>query len=338
MDLSTNYLGMKLRTPIVPSASPLTQSIDNIRMMEDAGAGAVVMHSLFEEQLTHESRELDHFLSYGSESFAEALSYFPEAEDYIVGPDEYLDRIRQYKEAVDIPIIASLNGVSSGGWVSYAKNMEEAGADAIELNIYYIPTDPHLQSEAVEQMYLDVVGDVKWNVSIPISVKIGPYFSSMARMAQRFAEIGTNGLVMFNRFYQPDLDLEKLVVVPHLVLSSPFEMRLPLRWVAILYGKVGLDFAITSGVHGYEDVMKGLMAGANVMMMASELLKNGIGRIEEILEEMRAWMIAREYESVSQLQGSMSQQHVPDQAAFERANYMKVLQSWRDDPTGQLRY
>lgn len=338
MDLTTTYLGLELKTPIVPSASPLTESIDNIRLMEDAGAGAVVMHSLFEEQITHESRTLDHFLSYGSESFAEALHYFPEAEDYIVGPDEYLEKIRLAKQAVDIPIIASLNGVSTGGWIEYAKEMEQAGADALELNIYYIPTDPGMPGKAVEKMYLDIVGDVKWSVSIPLAVKISPFFSSLPRVAQRLTEVGANGLVLFNRFYQPDIDLEKLEVVPHLVLSSPFEMRLPLRWVALLYGRVNADFAITSGVRTYEDVLKGLMAGASVMMMASELLRKGIGRIEEILNVMTLWMSEHEYESVKQMQGSMSQQHVAEPAAFERANYMKVLQSWRSDPTGQLLY
>ena len=338
MDLTTTYLGMALRNPIVPSASPLTKSIDTIREMEDAGAAAIVMHSLFEEQLTHESRELDHFLSYGNESFAEALSYFPEAEDYMVGPDEYLEKIRQAKEAVDLPIIGSLNGVSTGGWISYAKDIEQAGADALELNIYYIPTDPRIPSKNIEQMYLDVVGDVAWKVSIPVSVKIGPYFSSLPRMAQRLTEVGAKGLVLFNRFYQPDFDLEKLEVVPHLVLSSPFEMRLPLRWVALLHGRVKTDFAITSGVQTYEDVLKGMMAGANVMMMASELLRRGLGRIGDILQAMQLWMAEHEYVSVKQMQGSMSQKHVTEPAAFERANYMKVLQSWEADPTGRLMY
>ncbi len=336
MDLTTTYLGLSLRNPIVPSASPLTHTLDSIRRIEDAGAGAVVMHSLFEEQITHESRELDHFLSYGSESFAEALSYFPEADEYVVGPGEYLEKIRRAKEAVAIPVIGSLNGVSSGGWISYAREIEQAGADALELNIYYLPTDPRIPSYNIEQMYLDVVGEVAWSVSIPVAVKIGPYFSSLARMAQRLTEVGGKGLVLFNRFYQPDFDLETLEVVPHLVLSTPFEMRLPLRWVALLSGRVQADFAITSGVQSYEDVLKGLMAGANVMMMASELLRHGLGRIGEILEAMQRWMTDHEYESVRQLQGSMSQRHVAEPAAFERANYMKVLQSWQTDPTGKL--
>ncbi len=338
MDLTTTYLGLPLRNPIVPAASPLSRSVDTIRAMEDAGASAVVMHSLFEEQITHESRELDHFLSYGGESHAEALSYFPEADAYAVGPAEYLDKIRKAKEVVDIPIIGSLNGVSSGGWLSYAKEIEQAGADALELNIYYIPTDPRIPSQVIEQMYLDVVGDLAWKVSIPVSVKIGPYFSSLPRMAQRLGEVGAKALVLFNRFYQPDIDLEKLEVVPHLVLSTPFEMRLPLRWVAMLYGRAEVDFAITSGVQTHEDVLKGLMAGANVMMMASELLRNGIGRIAEVLEAMQFWMAEKEYESVKQMQGSMSQKNVAEPAAFERANYMKVLQSWLADPTSKLMY
>ena len=336
MDLTTTYLGLNLKNPLVPSASPLTQSIDTIRQMEDAGAAAVVMHSLFEEQITHQSRELDHFLSYGSESFAEALSYFPEADEYVVGPDEYLEKIRLAKEAVDIPVIGSLNGVSTGGWTAFARDIEQAGADALELNIYYIPTDPTIPSRSIEQMYLDVVGDVAWSLAIPVAAKIGPYFSSMPYMAQRLGEVGAKGLVLFNRFYQPDFDLEKLEVVPHLVLSSNFEMRLPLRWVALLYGRVPVDFAITSGAQTYEDVLKGLMAGANVMMLASELLRHGLGRLGEILEAMQLWMTVHEYESVRQMQGSMSQQHVAEPAAFERANYMKVLQSWQADPTGKL--
>jgi dihydroorotate dehydrogenase (fumarate) len=336
MDLTTTYLGMKLKNPVVPSASPLTEKIHNIRWMEDVGAAAVVLPSLFEEQLTHESRQLDHYLSYGIESFAEALNFFPEVNDFRVGPDEYLNLIRQAKEAVDIPVIGSLNGVSSGGWTAFAEEIEKAGADAIELNIYYIPTDPSMTGRAVEHMYTEVVKDVKRSVDIPVAVKLGPYFSSMANMALLLHHAGADGLVLFNRFYQPDFDLENLEVVPHLVLSTPFEMRLPLRWVAILYGKVPLDYAITSGVHTYEDVLKGLMAGANVTMMASELLKNGIGRVKDILEALRIWMEEHEYESVEQMRGSMSQMHVPESAAFERANYMKVLQSWRSDPTGQL--
>ncbi|HEC22156.1 MAG TPA: dihydroorotate dehydrogenase-like protein [Chloroflexi bacterium] len=335
MDLSTSYLGMTLKNPIVPSASPLSESVDKIRRLEDAGAAAVVMYSLFEEQITAESHQIDHYLSYGTESYAEALSYFPEAAEFRAGPEEYLDLISRAKAAVDIPIIGSLNGVSTGGWIEYARRIQEAGADALELNVYYIPTAIELTGAEVEQIYLDVVRDVKSSLSIPVAVKLSPYFSALANMAHRLAEAGADALVLFNRFYQPDFDLEKLEVVPHLVLSSSYELRLPLRWVAILYGRVDVDFAITSGVHTYEDVLKGLMAGASVTMMASELLRNGVGRISEILDRMTAWMEEHEYESVTQMRGSMSQKHVAEPAAFERANYMKVLQSWRPDPTGR---
>ena len=338
MDLSTTYLGIDLKNPVVPSASPLSQDISNIRLLEDAGASAVVMHSLFEEQINHESHQLDHYLNYFTEAFAEALDFFPEQQDYNVGPDEYLDRIRQAQEAVDIPIIGSLNGVSTGGWIEYARKIEDAGASALELNIYFIPTDPRMSGVEVEQMYVEIVQDVRKSISIPLAVKLGPFFSAPAHMAQRLAEAGANGLVLFNRFYQPDFDLDNLEVVPHLVLSNSNELRLPLRWVSILYGRVPVDFAITSGVHTYEDVLKGLMAGASVTMMASELLKNGIGRVRHILHEMETWMEENHYVSVEQMRGSMSQQNVREAAAFERANYMKVLQSWRPDPAGQMMF
>ncbi len=336
MDLTTTYLGMDLKNPIVPSASPLSEDLDNIRRMEDAGAAAVVMYSLFEEQITLESHQLDHYLSYGVESFAEALSYFPDMETYKVGPDDYLNRIRQAKESVEIPIVGSLNGVSTGGWIEYARKIEAAGADALELNVYYIPTDLNMTGVEVEQMYLDVLRDVKKVVSIPVALKLSPFFSATANMAHQLAEAGADALVLFNRFYQPDFDLENLEVVPRLVLSSNYELTLPLRWVAILYGQVPVDFAITSGVHSVEEVLKGLMAGAKVTMMASELLKNGIPRIGQILDGMVQWMEEYEYESVTQMQGSMSQQSVGEPAAFARANYMKTLASWRPEPGGRL--
>jgi dihydroorotate dehydrogenase (fumarate) len=336
IDLSTTYLGLKLKHPVVPSASPLSQSLDSIRQLEDAGAPAIVMYSLFEEQIEGESHLLDHYLTYGAESFAEALNYFPEMNNYNVGPDAYLELIRNAKTAVAIPIIGSLNGTSTGGWVEYARYIQEAGADALELNIYYIATDLMWRGAEVEQMYLDVVRAVKAEVSIPVAVKVGPYFSSFANMAKQLADAGADGLVVFNRFYQPDFDLERLTVTPNLILSSPQEMRLPLRWVAILYGRVALDLGITSGVHTYEDVLKGIMAGAKVTMMASELLRNGVSRIGAIVDAMQRWMEDHEYESVVQMQGSMSQRNVAEPAAFERANYMKVLQSWQLDPTGIL--
>lgn len=336
MDLTTTYMGMKLAHPIVPSASPLSRTVDDIRRLEDAGAPAIVMHSLFEEQLEGESHILDHYMDFGAESFSEALSYFPEMDDYGTGPGQYLNLIRQAKEAVNIPIIGSLNGVSPGGWTQYAKSIQEAGVDALELNIYYIATDPLMDSTAVEQMYLDVLSSVKKEVSVPVAVKVGPYFSAFANMATRLRHSGADALVLFNRFYQPDLDLANLAVTPNLTLSSAYELRLPLRWVAILYGRVPVDFAITSGVHGRDDVLKGLMAGAKVTMMASELLRNGVKRIGEIRDELLQWLEEHEYESVAQMQGSMSQKNVAEPDVFERANYMRVLDSWRHDPTGVL--
>jgi dihydroorotate dehydrogenase (fumarate) len=328
MDLSTTYMGMTLKHPVVPSASPLSKSLDSIRALEDSGASAIVMYSLFEEQITKESLMLDHYLTYGTESYSEALSYFPQMETYNVGPQEYLDLVQAAKQATDIPIIGSLNGVSSGGWIEYAQHIEEAGADGLELNVYYIPTDPFMDSAEIEQMYLDVVHDVKKSVTIPVAVKLSPYFTSFANMAMRLKQAGADALVVFNRFYQPDMDLNDLSVVPNLVLSSSHEMRLPVRWIAVLYGRVPVDMAVTSGVHTYEDVLKGMMAGANVTMLASELLSNGPSRIQEIVDGLKVWMEEHEYESIEQMRGSMSQQNVAEPAAFERANYMKVLQSW----------
>ncbi len=329
MSLSTNYLGLVLKNPIVASSSPLSHSVDSIRRLEDAGASAVVMHSLFEEQITFDSLYVDYYLRRGTNSYAESLSYFPEMEDYNVGPDEYMNLIRQAKASVDIPIIGSLNGVSAGGWTNYAALIEDAGADALELNVYYVPTDVELTGHEVENIYLDLLRQVKSSVSIPIAMKLSPFFSSTANMAKRLDEEGASGLVLFNRFYQPDLDLETLEVAPRLVLSNSNELRLPLRWVAILYGRVLADLAITTGVHTSEDVLKGLMAGAKVTMMASELLQKGIRRIKEVLGEIEEWMTEREYESVAQMIGSMSQQHCAEPAAFERANYMKILDSYQ---------
>jgi dihydroorotate dehydrogenase (fumarate) len=334
MDLSTQYLGLDLKHPVVPSASPLSHTLDGIKRMEDAGAAAVVMYSLFEEQIESESHQIDHYLNYGTESYAEALSYLPDMDAYNVGPEEYLKLVARAREAVGIPIIASLNGASPGGWTEYATQIQQAGAHALELNIYYIATDPEMPGTAVEQRYIDVLTEVRKAVTIPVAVKIGPYFSSMANMAKRLSEAGARGLVLFNRFYQPDIDLVNLTVVPHLLLSSSYEMRLPLRWTALLYGRVEADLAITSGVHDHEDVLRCVMAGANVVQMASELLRHGLGRIEQILEGMRNWMTEFEYESISQMRGSMSQRNVAEPAAYERANYMKVLDSWRQDPTG----
>jgi dihydroorotate dehydrogenase (fumarate) len=329
MSLTTNYLGLVLRNPIVASSSPLSRTVDSIRRLEDAGCSAVVMYSLFEEQITFDSFYVDHYLRNHTNSFAESLSYFPEMESYNVWPDEYLNLIRRARESVDIPIIGSLNGVSIGGWTNYASLIEDAGADALELNIYYLPTSVDLTGLEVENMYLDMLRQVKRSITIPIAMKLSPFFSSTANMAKRLVDEGANGLVFFNRFYQPDLDLDSLTVAPQLVLSNSHELRLPLRWVAILYGRLLADLAITTGVHTAEDVLKGLMAGAKVTMMASELLQNGLRRVKEILDEIEIWMSEREYASVAQMIGSMSQQNCSEPAAFERANYMKTLDSYQ---------
>jgi len=329
MDLTTTYMGLKLKNPIVPSSSPLSQSVDNVKKMEDAGAAAVVVYSLFEEQITHESGELDHYLSYGTESYAEALSYFPEPEQFHLTPFQYLDHIANLKKAVNIPVIGSLNGVSTGGWIKYAKNIEQAGADALELNVYYIATNPNITGSEVETMYVDVLTEVKKNVKIPVAMKLSPFFTSTSNMARRLDKAGADGLVLFNRFYQPDFDLENLEVVPNLVLSSNWEMRLPLRWIAILYDNVKASLGATSGIHSHEDVIKVMMAGGDVAMMASELLVKGIGRITEILDGMKEWMEKNEYDSIKMMKGSMSQKKIAQPAAFERANYMKVLHSYK---------
>jgi dihydroorotate dehydrogenase (fumarate) len=322
-------MGLKLKNPIVPASSPLSQSIDNVKRMEDSGAAAVVVYSLFEEQISHESGELDHYLSYGTESFAEALSYFPEPQHFYLTPYQYLDHIASLKKTVDIPVIGSLNGVSTGGWVKYAKNIEQAGADALELNIYYIAANPNLTGSQIETMYVDVLTEVKKNIKIPVAIKLSPFFTSMSNMAKRLDNAGADALVLFNRFYQPDFDLEKLEVVPNLVLSTNWEMRLPLRWIAILYSNVKASLGATSGIHSYEDVIKIMMAGGDVAMMASELLVKGIGRINEILSSMKDWMEKNEYDSINMMKGSMSQKKIAQPAAFERANYMKLLQSWK---------
>lgn len=328
IDLSTQYLGLKLKNPLVASASPLSKKVDTVKKLEDAGIGAVVMYSLFEEQIIHESHALDYFLSHGTESFSEALTYFPDMEHYNVGPDGYLDMIRKLKESVQVPVIASLNGISTGGWVDYARKMEQAGADALELNIYFLPTDLELEGIALEDAYVELVSSVRAQVKIPMAVKLSPYFTALPNFARKLVGAGANGLVLFNRFYQPDLDIETLEVVPDLVLSTSDELRLPLRWTAILYGRLQADLALTTGVHSVEDVVKATMAGARVSMMASELLSRGIGRVSEILADLEKWLETYEYHSIQQMLGSMSQQAVADPAAFERANYMKVLQSF----------
>ena len=326
-DLSTTYLGLQLRTPLVPSASPLSQEIDGIRRLEDAGAAAVVLYSLFEEQLRQEEFELDHHLSHATHSFAESQTFFPQANEFHLGPEGYLNHIRKAKEAVGIPVIASLNGGTVGGWTEYARQIEQAGADALECNIYFVATDPELTSQEVEQTYIHILRAVKSAVSIPVAVKLSPFFSNMANMAKRLDEAGANGLVLFNRFYQPDIDLEELELRPNVLLSTPQALRLPLTWIGILYGRVHSSLAATSGIHGPEDVIKLLMVGANVTMLCSTLLRNGIHHIRYIEEGVREWMAQHEYDSVRQMQGSMSQLRCPDPGAFERAQYMHAVKS-----------
>jgi dihydroorotate dehydrogenase (fumarate) len=328
MDLSTTYLGLKLRTPLVPSASPLSEEVENIRRLEDAGAPAVVLYSLFEEQLRRDRIELARHLDHGTDSFAEALSYFPEPEELKLGPEEYLKHIARAKAAVKIPIIASLNGSSVGGWTEYAKQIQEAGADAIELNIYYIPTDMDLTGTEVEQTYIDILKAVKSEVSIPVAVKLSPFFSNFANMAKRLDDAGANGLVLFNRFYQPDINLETLEVQPNILLSTPMAMRLPLRWVAMLHGKVKASMAATSGIHRASDVLKMLMAGADVTMLCSVLLRHGAKQLGAIERDLVDWLEQHEYESVTQLKGSLSQKNCDDPSAFERAQYMRAISSY----------
>jgi dihydroorotate dehydrogenase (fumarate) len=330
MDLTTKYLGMKLRSPLVVSAcGPISEDLDNIKRAEDAGAGALVLYSLFEEQLRLDTHELHHHLTHGTESSAEALTYFPEPAQFHLGPDGYLEHIEQAKRAVDMPIIASLNGTSVGGWVDFAMQIEQAGADGLELNIYYIPTDIHLSGAAVEQTYFDIVKAVKSAVSIPVAVKLSARFSNIANVVKQLDDVGADGFVLFNRFYQPDINLDSLEVEPKVLLSTPHAMRLPLRWIAILYGRVKASLAATSGIHSGTDVLKMLMAGANATMLCSVLLKHGIEHIRVIEQEMRQWMTEHEYESVHQMQGSMSQIHCADPSAFERAQYMRALTTYR---------
>jgi len=325
MDLTTNYLGLKLRSPLVVSASPLSEYIDNIKRMEDAGAAAVVLYSLFEEQLRQDRLEMHKNLQQGTESFAESLTYFPEPDEFKLGPEEYLKHIAAAKKATRIPIIASLNGSSAGGWTDYAKQIQKAGADALELNIYYIPTDLNLTGTEVEMTYLDILKAVKANVSIPVAVKLSPFFSNFANMAKRLDQAGANGLVLFNRFYQPDIELESLEVKPNILLSTPMAMRLPLRWIALLHGKLKASLAATSGIHRASDALKMLMVGADVTMLCSTVIRHGIPQIAMIEREMVEWLKEHEYESVSQLKGSLSQKNCPEPAAFERAQYMKAL-------------
>lgn len=331
-DLTTTYLGLNLKNPLVASASPLSKKIENAQKLEDAGVSAIVMYSLFEEQIIHESLELDHYLTRGTNSFAEAQTYLPDIGTYNMGPDKYLDHLSALKMAVKIPVIGSLNGVSKGGWVRYARFVQDAGADALELNMYYLAADPDLSGQELEDTYIDLVTEVKAAISIPLAVKLSPFITALPNFARRLVTAGADGLVLFNRFYQPDFDLEELEVLRTLELSESRDLLLPLRWISILYGKTEADLALTSGIHTAEDVLKAMMAGAKVAMTTSAILREGYDRVPVILTELQAWMEAHEYESIEQMQGSMSQQSVAEPAAFERSNYIQILNSFRDLP------
>jgi dihydroorotate dehydrogenase (fumarate) len=325
MDLTTTYLGFKLHSPLVASASPLSQTVEGIKKLEDAGAGAVVMFSLFEEQLRLEQLALHHHLTFSTDSHPEALSYFPQPGEYKATSTSYLELIRKAKATVNIPVIASLNGTTPDNWVKFAQQIEEAGADALELNLYNVPTDLNLSGSEIEQNDVDVVSAVRSSTTLPIAVKLSPYYSNMANMAKRFDEAGASALVLFNRFYQPDIDLETLEVTPKVLLSTPQSQRLPLRWIAILHGRIRADLAATGGIHTGLDAAKMLLAGATVTMMASALLKHGSNYIYAVETELREWMKEHEYESVAQMRGALSQQHAEDPTAYERAQYMKAL-------------
>jgi dihydroorotate dehydrogenase (fumarate) len=332
IDLTTTYLGLQLKNPLVASASPFSKKVDSAKELEDAGIAALVMYSLFEEQIIHESLELDHFLSRSTNASAEAASYLPDAGVYSLLPEKYLEQIRKLKGALGVPVIGSLNGVSQGGWTRYARLIQEAGADALELNLYFLPVDAGLSAQEIEASQVELVSSVRASIEIPLAVKLSPFYTSLPHFVQRLVQAGADGIVLFNRFYQPDFDLEQLSIAHTLDLSTPAELRLPLRWISILSGDVDADLALTSGVHSHEAVLKAMMAGAKVAMMASELLHSGARRIPEVLGDLTTWMTGHEYDSIKQMQGSMSQQSVAEPAAFERANYMKVLGSFQELP------
>ena len=332
VDLTTTYLGLELKNPLVASASPLSEKVETVVELERAGVSAVVMYSLFEEQITHELIQSDFYREFGTESYSEALTYFPELARANLGPEPYLGKLAAIKAAVDIPVIGSLNGASKGKWIEYSRRIEDTGADALELNLYYLSTDPDLTGAELEDVYVDLVHNIRMAVEFPLAVKLSPFFTSLPNLARRLVEAGADGLVLFNRFYQPDFDLEELEVVTNLILSNSDELRLPLRWMAILYGQINADFALTSGVHTAEDTLKALMAGANTVMVASALLQDGVGAASQILQDLEAWLEEHEYASVRQLIGSMSQRAVANPAAFERANYMKALKSFKSLP------
>jgi dihydroorotate dehydrogenase (fumarate) len=331
-DLTTTYLGLNLKNPLVASASPLSKKAENAKKLEEAGVSAIVMYSLFEEQIIHESLELDHYLTRGTNAFAEAMTYLPDTGTYNMGPDRYLEHLSDLKKQVSIPVISSLNGVSKGGWTNYARLMQDAGADAVELNMYYLSADPDLDGQELEDNYVELVKEVKDAIDIPLAVKLSPFITALPNFARRLVEAGADALVLFNRFYQPDFDLEELEVVRKLTLSDSRDLLLPLRWISILHGKVEADLALTSGVHTAQDVLKAMMAGAKVAMSASAILREGYERVPVILNDLQAWMEAHEYESIKQMQGSMSQQSVAEPAAFERSNYIQILNEFRDLP------
>lgn len=325
MDLSTQYLGLRLKSPLVPSASPLSEDLDNIKRMEDAGASAVVLYSIFEEQIRSERYELHHHLTQGTESYPEALSYFPDPTELFVGVEDYLKHIQRAKAATGIPVIPSINGCTLGGWTDFAKQIEQAGADALELNLYNIPTRLDQSGAEIEKQYVDVVAAVKAAVTIPVAVKVSPFFTNFANMAKRFDDAGASGLVLFNRFYQPDIELETLEVVPNVMYSTPMAMRLPMRWIAILFERVRADLAATSGVHRGTDAVKMIMAGASVTMLCSSVLRHGIKHIRVIEQELRDWMDEHEYASIDQMRGSLSQKYCADPGSFERAQYIRAV-------------
>ena len=328
MKLESRYLGLELKNPLIPAASPLSRNLDTVKALEDAGAPAIVLYSLFEEEITQAQLAADYYESQGSESFAEATSYFPRGGFYTSGAEDYHAYLGKVKDAVSIPVIGSLNGVSSRGWTEHARQMEAAGADAIELNLYYLPTDLDRTAEDVESLYLETTRMVASQVKIPVSVKLSPYFTAFGNTAKKFVEAGARGLVLFNRFYQPDIDLEKLEVTPNLFLSSPVEARLAMRWIAILRGGVDASLSATSGVHTAEDVVKLLMCGADSIQICSALLRHGPSHLKTLLTDLERWGREHEYESVEQMKGSMSHKSTPHPALFERAQYMRTLQSW----------
>lgn len=329
MDLSTTYLGLPLAHPLMTGASPLVDRLDLVKRLEDAGASAITMHSLFEEQIAMEQRATVRHIETHADSFAEALSYFPDPDDYRLGPDEYLEHIQRIKSVVDVPVIASLNGSSGRGWIEYAKAIQSAGADALELNIYLLATDPRESGSSIEDRVIQVARSVTDAVRIPVAVKLSPFFSSLSHLAARLDQTGVKGLVLFNRFYQPDIDVEELEVVRSLRLSDSSELLLRLRWLAVLSGRVQASLAVTGGVHTVLDAVKAIMCGAHAVQMVSALLQHGPGQLKSIISGVSEWLEAHEYESLAQMQGSMSLLRCPDSDAYERANYASVLRSWR---------